>query len=78
MWKIKILNWLLGRHYVWVKDCGNSYICRVEALPNGDLMGKILYRNFFITKAGKAYGGYWIEDWRPLTFKTKIQESDCE
>ena len=69
MWKV--LNWLFGWHYVWLKDCGNSHICRVEMLPNRVLCGTVVYQQFFITQEGRVEGGYHITEWKPLTWEFK-------
>jgi hypothetical protein len=65
MWRL--FSKLFGWQYVWVRDCGDSHICRVRKLPNGEWMGTIVSRNFFIPPSGKAYGAYLILDWKALT-----------
>jgi len=64
----KLLNAIFGWDYVWIKDCEQSHVCRVNMIPNGDLRGVIVSKHFFITKEGDISGGYNIQDWTPLTF----------
>ncbi len=46
--------------------------------PNNIMMGEILKRKIHLKEDGTIYGGYNIQDWRPLTWGGGYEPHDNE
>lgn len=74
MWKL--WNKLFGWQYVWVKFDGRPRVVRVKKQPNGEWMGKISWRTFWIDNEHSMSGGsHYLTQWMWLTKKPEAVDT---